>query len=74
MNRHHRRAEAAQARTAGTSPDRAEAIRLAIDHLANIAADTATGATIMHLDGTATYVSAADARTLHGNGPARGQA
>jgi hypothetical protein len=63
MNRHHRRAEAAS----GRKPvDRAEVIRLAHDFLANTAAPTVTGATVFMPDGTSFFISAEDARKLHG--------
>lgn len=74
MNRHNRRADAAEARRTGTIHDKAAAVAKAMHYLAHRAADTATGATIMHPDGTSTYVSAADARALYGAEPARGRA
>lgn len=65
MNRHARRATAARDRKA----DRAEMIRLALDYLANVAAPTASGATLMLPDGSTLYLSADDARALHGGAP-----
>jgi hypothetical protein len=65
VNRHERRA-AAKKRPANDD-GRAEAIRLAYKYLANGAASTATGATIVHPDGTMTYLSADDARSLYGH-------
>jgi hypothetical protein len=65
MNRHQRRADAARAR----KPDRAEAIRIAVDYLANAAAPTVTGATLMFPDGSTLFLSADDARALHGDVP-----
>lgn len=73
MNRHQRRAEAVERRTRNTKFDKAAALRLAMISLAH-AGPTATGATVMHPDGTMTYLSAADARALYGAKPARGHA
>lgn len=65
MNRHQRRAAAAKERKA---PDRAEAIRLASDYLANAAEPTATGVTVFLPDGGTAYLSAEDARAFHSKG------
>ncbi len=65
MNRHQRRADAAAVRK---RPDRAEHIRLTLAYLANAAAPTATGATLILPDGSTTYLSAEDARAMHGTG------
>ena len=73
MNRQQRRAEAAKARRAGTTFDRADAIRLAVACLA-AAGPTATGATLFCGDGSVTFLDAADARVMHGAAPARGHA
>jgi hypothetical protein len=73
MNRHQRRAEATQARRM-SAHDRAAAVAEAMHYLARVAAPTATGATLMHPDGTSTYINAADARSLYGDTPARGRA
>lgn len=71
MNRYQRRAGAARERTA---LDRAGAIRLASACLANVAAPTATGVTLFLPDGGTAYVSAEDARALHGKGKLEGRA
>lgn len=71
MNRHERRAGAAQDRK---RPDRAEHIRLALDYLASVAAPTAAGATLIMPDGSTTYLSAEDARAMHGMGKPEGRA
>jgi hypothetical protein len=47
--------------------DRAEAIRLACHYLANIAEPTVSGATLILPDGCMLYLSAEDARALHGD-------
>lgn len=73
MNRQQRRAEAARARR-DSAHDRAAAIAEAMHYLANVAASTATGATLMHPDGTTSYISVEDAKALYGSAPARGQA
>ena len=59
MNRRQRRADAARDRKAA---DRAEAIRLAYDCLATSDDTSVIGATLFMPDGSATYLSAADAR------------
>ena len=71
MNRQQRRAEAARDRRL---LDRAEAIRLASAYLANVAAPTATGITLFLPDGGTAYVSAEDARAMHGKGKPGGRA
>lgn len=71
MNRHQRRADAARDRK---RLDRAEHIRFALDYLAHAAAPTATGATLILPDGSTTYVSAKDARAMHGTGKLGGRA
>lgn len=63
MNRRHRRADAASDRN---PMDRAEAIRLTCEHLANSTDRTVTGATLIMPDGSMTYLAADDARALHG--------
>ena len=63
MNRQQRRAAAARNRKVN---ERAEAIAYTCDYLANIAAPTATGATLFLPDGQRMYISADDARTLYG--------
>lgn len=73
MNRHQRRAEATQARRM-SAHDRAAAVAEAMHYLARVAAPTATGATLMHPDGSATFTRAAVARALYGAKPARGHA
>ena len=45
---------------------RAEAIRAAYDYLANVAAPFTTGGTLILPDGSMSFLSAADARELHG--------
>lgn len=74
MNRHQRRAETAEARKRDTQHDRAAAVAQAMRYLARKAGPTATGATLMHPDGTSTYISAADARAIYGAGKAGGRA
>ena len=64
MNRHQRRADAARDRKPA---DRAEVIRSVYNYLANIAAPTATGATLFLPDGSSLYLSADDARAMCGN-------
>jgi hypothetical protein len=61
MNRHARRAAAAQER----KPRDAAAIRQAFHYLAHVAAPTATGATLFLPDGSTLYLSADDARALY---------
>lgn len=74
MNRHHRRAEAAEGRKRTTAHDKAATVAEALHYLARIAAPTATGATILFPDGSTAYLSADDARALYGDKPARGHA
>jgi len=73
MNRHQRRAEAAQPRRA-TTHDKAAAVAHAMHYLAHTAAGTATGATLFHSDGTKSYIDADDARALYGSAKPRGRA
>lgn len=63
MNRRQRQAEAARERKA---LNRATVIRLTYNYLAHAAAPTATGITLYLPDGSATFVSAEDARAFHG--------
>lgn len=71
MNRRQRRADAARDREA---IDRAEVIRLTCDYLANSADPTVTGATLIMPDGSATYLSAEDARVMHSTSKSGGRA
>lgn len=71
MNRHQRRSDAARDRK---RPDRAGHIRFALDYLANAAAPSVTGATLLMPDGSTTYLSAEDARAMHGTGKPGGRA
>ena len=71
MNRHERRAAAAQRRRL---LDRSDAIALTMDYLAHFAADTATGATLIMASGETLYIDADDARAMAGTTPARGRA
>ena len=62
MNRRQRRAET----TFDRKPlDRAEVIRFACDPLGKSSDQTLTGATLIMLDGSMTYLSADHARVLH---------
>lgn len=70
MNRHERRAAAADSTKAA---ERAAILRTAIAVLAG-SADTATGATILHPDGTVTYIPRETADAMAGTAPARGRA
>ena len=74
MNRHNRRADAAELRKSGAIHAKAAAVAQAMHYLAHRAADTATGATLMHSDGTSTYISADAARALYGAGKPEGRA
>lgn len=74
MNRNHRRANASELRKSGSIHDKAAAVAQAMHYLAHRAADTATGATLMHRDGTSTYISADAARALYGAGKPEGSA
>jgi len=67
-NRHNRCAAGAKK----SKPDGAEAIRLACRYLATIAEPTATGATLFLPDGCTIYLSADDARAVHGREAPRG--
>ncbi len=69
MNRQQRRAQAAQQRKLS----RTESIELALATLAN-AGPTATGATLILPDGSTQYLSADDARAMHGDGKPGGRA
>ena len=71
MNRRQRQAEAARDRK---PRDQAEVIRLAFGYLANAAAPTVTGATLILPDGSSIHVSAEDAKALHAAGKPRGRA
>lgn len=61
MNRRQRRADAARDRKAA---DRAEAIRLAYDHLAASGDPSVVGGTLFMPDGSVSYLSAADAKAF----------
>lgn len=68
MNRHQRRSDAARERKPA---GRAEVIHFVYNHLANIAAPTATGATLFLPNGSSLYLSADDARAMCGNAKSR---
>ena len=71
MNRQQRSADTA----ANRKPlDRAEAVRLTYDQLGNSADPTLSGATVIKLDGSMTYISAADAQAMHGKAKPGGRA
>ncbi len=74
MNCHHRRADAAELRKRCTIHDKAAAVAQAMHFLVRRAADTATGATLTHADGTSTYISADAARAIYGAGKPEGRA
>ena len=74
MNCHHRRADAAELRKRCTIHAKAAAVAQVMHFLARRAADTATGATLMHPDGTSTYISADAARAIYGAGKPEGRA
>lgn len=71
MNRHQRRADGARDRK---RRDRAGHIRFALEYLANAAAPSVTGVTLLSPDGSTTYLSVEDARAMYGTGRPGGRA